>query len=282
MTPWTTSSPGWAEGHLIAEPTASPSATDATPSGGSSGDGPDLDILAALAALAARIGHDFADPGLLRQALTHRSWCAEHPGNDSNERLEFLGDAVLGLVVTDHLYRANPGLAEGDLAKARAQIVSSVALASVALEVGLGAALWLGRGEQRSGGAEKSSILADAMEAVIRAVWLDGGLAAADQVVTGLLAGRLEAAVGVPGGLDYKTRLQEMAAHRGDSGPDYELSAEGPDHAKQFTATVRLGGRVWGAGSGRSKKEAEQAAAADALDRLGGNGGDVGGGGGDA
>lgn len=279
MTLWTTSSPGWAEGHPIAEPAASPPATEATPTGGPSGDGPTPE---SLAALAERIGHDFADPGLLRQALTHRSWCAEHPGNHSNERLEFLGDAVLGLVVTDHLYRANPGLAEGDMAKARAQIVSSVALASVAADVGLGPTLRLGRGEQRSGGSEKTSILADAMEAVIGAVWLDGGMPAADVVVTGVLAGRLEAAVGVPGALDFKTRLQEVAAHRGESGPAYELSEEGPDHAKQFTATVRLGGQTWGTGSGRSKKEAEQAAAADALDRLGGNGGDVGGGSGDA
>lgn len=280
MTPWITSSPGWAEDRPIAESVASSSAAG-TPrtGGGSDDDGP---TPTDLTALADRVGHDFADPELLLRAVTHRSWCAEHPGNASNERLEFLGDAVLGLVVTDHLFRSNPNLAEGDLAKARAQIVSSTTLASVAVEVRLGDALRLGRGERRSGGSEKPSILADALEAVIGAVWLDGGMAAADPVVTGLLSDRLTAAVGVPGGLDFKTRLQEVAAHRGDHGPSYELSEEGPDHAKRFTATVRLGDRVWGSGSGRSKKEAEQAAAADALDRLGGNGGDVGGGGGDA
>ena len=280
MTPWTTSSPGWAEDRPIAESVASSSAAG-TPSTGarSDDDGP---TPTDLTALADRLGHTFDDPELLLRAVTHRSWCAEHPGNASNERLEFLGDAVLGLVVTDHLFRSNPDLAEGDLAKARAQIVSSTTLASVAVEARLGEALRLGRGERRSGGSEKPSILADALEAVIGAVWLDGGMSAADPVVTGLLADRLTAAVGVPGGLDFKTRLQEAAAHRGAHGPSYELSEEGPDHAKRFTATVRLGDRVWGAGSGRSKKEAEQAAAADALDRLGGNGGDVGGGGGDA
>lgn len=251
--------------------------TDAVRSDGA-GSGP-VDVHDWLASIA---GYRFRDPSLLERAMAHRSWCAENGGVESNERLEFLGDAVLGVVVTDQLFRANPGLAEGDLAKARAQIVSSMALASVASEVRLGEALRLGRGEQRSGGAEKPSILADALEAVIGAVWLDGGLAAAEVVVTGMLAERLELAVGVPGGLDFKTRLQEAAAQRGEHGPAYELAEEGPDHAKRFTATVRLGERVWGTGSGRSKKEAEQAAAADALDRIGGNGGDVGGGGGDA
>ncbi len=280
MTPWTTSSPGWAEDRPIAESVASPSASGTPSTGGRSDDGDPT--TSDLTALADRVGHPFADTELLLRAVTHRSWCAEHPGSASNERLEFLGDAVLGLVVTDHLFRSNPDLAEGDLAKARAQIVSSTTLASVAVEVRLGDALRLGRGERRSGGSEKPSILADALEAVIGAVWLDGGMVAADPVVTGLLADRLAAAVGVPGGLDFKTRLQEAAAHRGEHGPVYDLAEEGPDHAKRFTATVRLGDRAWGSGSGRSKKEAEQAAAADALDRLGGNGGDVGGGGGDA
>lgn len=280
MTPWTTSSPGWAEDRPIPDPSASPPATDSRSGGdGLDGDGPVTD---ALEVLATRLGYTFADPDLLVQAVTHRSWCAEHPGNQSNERLEFLGDAVLGLVVTDLLYVANPAMAEGGLAKARAQIVSSHALALVAAEIGLGAALRLGRGEHRSGGREKSSILADALEAVFGAVWLDGGLPAAAPVIEALLATRIDEAAAGPGGSDFKTRLQEVAAHRGEAGPDYELAEEGPDHAKRFTATVRLGGRSWGTGSGRSKKEAEQAAAADAFDRLGGNGGDVVGGGGDA
>lgn len=186
------------------------------------------------------------------------------------------------MVVTDHLYRANPELAEGGMAKARAQIVSSAALAVLATEIDLGSALRLGRGEQRSGGRQKASILADALEAVIGAVWMDGGLPSSAAVVTGLLGDRLVSAAVGPGGHDFKTRLQEEAAHREASGPDYELSEQGPDHAKEFTATVRLDGQAWGTGVGKSKKEAEQAAAADALDRLGVNGGDVGGGGGDA
>lgn len=221
-----------------------------------------------LADLAHRIGYEFTDLGLLRLALTHRSWCAEHPGSASNERLEFLGDAVLGLVVTDHLYRTNPDLAEGQMAKARAQVVSAVALGEIAAEIGLGAGLSLGRGEERSGGRDKHSILADALEAVIGAVWLDGGLEAADACVMALVSHRLTLAAAGPGGSDFKTRLQEQAAHVVDGTPQYRLSEEGPDHAKVFTATVLLAGEQWGAGTGRSKKEAEQAAAADALARL--------------
>jgi ribonuclease-3 len=224
--------------------------------------------------LARRLGHEFDNLSLLRRALTHRSWCAEHPGEESNERLEFLGDAVLGLVVADHLYRDNPGLAEGQMAPARAQVVSAAALGDVATEIGLGAGLLVGRGEERSGGREKHSILADALEAVIGAVWIDAGLDAADAFVMGFMADRLRAAAAGPGGSDYKTRLQEEAARRIDTTPEYRLTGEGPDHAKVFTATVLLAGEQWGAGTGRTKKEAEQAAAADALARLAASMGD--------
>jgi len=222
----------------------------------------------ALEALAARLGHRFDDPSLLVQAVTHRSWCAEHPGTPSNERLEFLGDAVLGVFVTDHLYRTYPTLPEGQLAKARAGVVSTVALAGVAGELGLGDVVLLGRGEDNSGGRTKPSILADALEAVIAAVWLDGGDQAAHPLVVGLLADRMAQAAAGPGGGDYKTRLQEQASRMADELPQYQLAETGPDHAKEFTATVRFAGRQWGVGVGRSKKEAEQAAAASAWDQI--------------
>jgi ribonuclease III len=202
--------------------------------------------------------------------VTHRSWCAEHPGAPSNERLEFLGDAVLGVVVTDQLYCDHPDLPEGQLAKTRAEVVSSAALAPMARKLGLGPALRLGRGEEMSGGRDKASILADALEAVLGAVWLDGGLGAAAPVVRRLVADALDRAVAGPGGTDFKTRLQEEAAHRADAVPEYAISETGPDHAKHFEATVSVAGEQWGHGAGRSKKEAEQAAAADAWERISG------------
>jgi ribonuclease III len=193
--------------------------------------------------------------------MAHRSWCAETPGTASNERLEFLGDAVLGLVVTDHLYRTYPDLPEGELAKVRASVVNSAALAEVAASLNMGDAVLLGKGEDQSGGREKPSILADAMEAVIGAVYLDGGWDAADRLVMTLLEERIEEAAAGPGGHDYKTRLQELAARHYDQLPRYILEEEGPDHAKRFFATVSVGGSAEGRGEGRSKKQAEQAAA---------------------
>jgi ribonuclease III len=224
--------------------------------------------------VAARLGHAFADPRLLEQAVTHRSWCSEHPGEPSNERLEFLGDAVLGVVVTDQLFRDHPHLPEGQLAKTRAEVVSSAALAPMARQLGLGAALRLGRGEELSGGRDKASILADALEAVLGAIWLDGGLEAAAPVVRALVAPTLADAVAGPGGADFKTRLQEEAARRAESLPIYRIAEMGPDHAKVFDATVSVAGEIWGHGTGRSKKEAEQAAAANAWERMGGGGHD--------
>ena len=199
--------------------------------------------------------------------MAHRSWCAEHEGA-SNERLEFLGDAVLGLVVTDHIFRTYPDLPEGELAKVRATVVSAAALAEVALELDIGDALLLGKGEDASGGREKPSILADATEAVIGAVYLDGGWDAASDLVMDLLGERIaEAALG-PGGQDYKTRLQELAARELEALPTYDVIDEGPDHAKRFFATVSLDGREFGTGEGRSKKQAEQAAARIAWEVL--------------
>ena len=175
---------------------------------------------------------------------------------------------MLGLVVTDHIYRAYPDLPEGELAKVRATVVSAAALAEVAAELELGEAVLLGKGEAQSGGSEKPSILADALEAVIGATYLDGGWDAAADLVIGLLGPRIaEAALG-PGGQDYKTRLQELAARRFDGLPSYEVDDEGPDHAKRFVATVLVGGRRRGRGEGRSKKQAEQAAARDAWQEL--------------
>ena len=175
---------------------------------------------------------------------------------------------MLGLVVTDHIFRVYPELPEGELAKVRASVVNAGALAELAADLELGRALLLGKGEDASGGREKPSILADAMEAVIGAVYLDGGWDAAAELVMGLLGERIEEAAAGPGGQDFKTRLQELAARRFDQLPRYEVDDEGPDHAKRFFATVVLGGEPRGQGEGRSKKQAEQAAARVAWEQL--------------
>lgn len=216
----------------------------------------------------AALGHEFAERAHLDAALVHRSFCAEHPEASSNERLEFLGDAVLGLSVTDHIFEAYPELPEGELAKLRASVVNAEVLAAVADELDLGSALFLGKGEDASGGRAKPSILADAMEAVIAAVYLDGGWDAADELVLRLLGDRIREGETAPGGRDYKTRLQELAARHFDQLPRYQLRADGPDHSKRFYATVTLRGESYGEGEGRSKKQAEQAAARAAWHRL--------------
>ncbi len=215
------------------------------------------------------VGHRFSDPGLLEQALRHRSWCAEQGGAASNERLEFLGDAVLGLVIAELAYRTHPDLAEGAMAKARADVVNTRVLAGVAEELGVGPELRLGRGEDLSGGRHKASILADAVEAVIGAVYLDGGLEAARQLVVGLLGPRLDEAAAGPGGADHKSRLQELAVERGLGVPRYEVRGSGPDHARRYQATVYVADQRLGAGEGRSNKDAEQAAARAAFGALG-------------
>ena len=219
-------------------------------------------------ALAQRLPRPFHDEQLLVRALTHRSWCAECPGHEPNERLEFLGDAVLGLVVTDYVFRAHPELPEGELAKVRSDVVSAVVLAQVASGLGLGPALFLGKGEDASGGRDKASILADATEALIGAVYLDGGWDAASELVLVLLGGRIADAASGPGVSAYKTRLQELVARRFECLPRYEVTDRGPDHAKHFSATVEVAGGIRGTGGGRSKKQAEQAAAAMAWQAL--------------
>jgi ribonuclease-3 len=214
------------------------------------------------------LGWTFVNPALLERALTHRSYCSEHGIEESNERLEFLGDSVLGFVVTTYVYEQFPTLPEGELAKLRAAVVSAEALAEIANELDLGPSLLLGKGEDASGGRAKPSILSDAMEAVIAAVYLDGGIEPASRLVLKALEGRIrEHAIG-PGGHDYKTRLQELAAQHLDQLPRYEVRHEGPDHSKNFFASVYLRDELYGTGEGRSKKAAEQAAARVAWDRL--------------
>jgi ribonuclease-3 len=229
-----------------------------------------------LADLSARLRHDFTDPALLSLALTHRSYCAEHDNADSNERLELLGDSVVGLAVTDHLYRTLPDRDEGVLAKIRSSVVSEPALAEVADDIGLGDSLMLGRGELLSGGRAKASILADAFEAVIGALYIDAGYEAAARVVVRLLGSQIDAATVGPGGHDYKTRLQELTAQRFERAPIYVLTESGPEHGKRFHATVMIDHKALGTGVGTSKKRAEQAAAQAAWDAL--TGGDNGGG----
>jgi len=221
-----------------------------------------------LSDLEALLGHSFADPELLNAALRHRSWCAEHPGYEPNERLEFMGDAVLGLVVTERLYEDFPDLAEGELAKARATVVSTVALTDLATSLELGDFILLGKGEDASGGREKASILADTMEAVFAAVFLDGGWEPARRIITDLVGSRIKAAASDPGTTDFKTRLQELAAQQFEQLPRYQVRSEGPDHSRQFFATVRIGGEERGSGEGRSKKQAEQHAAEAAWRTL--------------
>lgn len=219
-------------------------------------------------ALATRIGYDFVDPANLAAALAHRSWCAENEGNASNERLEFLGDSVLGLVVTDYIYRTYPKLPEGELAKVRSSVVNAQALAEAAVELDLGAAIQLGKGEAASGGREKPSILSDAFEAVIGCIYMDGGWSAAEEFVMRMLGPLIEEAAAGPGGQDYKTRLQELAAQHWPDLPRYVVEDSGPDHAKTFQARVFIGPDQKGEGAGRSKKQAEQAAARAAWEAM--------------
>ncbi|MEO6987916.1 MAG: ribonuclease III [Aquihabitans sp.] len=213
-----------------------------------------------LARFIEQLGHDFVDPGLLGCSLTHRSWCAEHAGFESNERLEFLGDSVLGVIVSAYLFRSHPDAGEGQLSLIRASVVCSTALAEMAADLGLGEVLLLGKGEAASGGRERPSILADGMEAVIGAVFLDGGIAAARKLVLSMVEPRLEDA-GVP---DHKSRLHERVAQEHDRQIRYEITDAGPEHDKTFRAVVLLDEAPFGVGSGRSKKQAEQAAAREA------------------
>ena len=230
----------------------------------------DLNILSFDSKAACRVenlGYEFANPEFLQQALTHRSWCAEFEGV-SNERLEFLGDAVLGLVVTQNIYLSNPDIAEGQLAKIRSSVVSANALSDIAGQIGLGEVLMLGKGEESSGGRKKASILADAFEAVIGAVYLDGGILSATQVIESLFEEAIIKATLDPGVHDYKTRLQELSASHYGFAPIYEIETRGPDHDREFLAMVRVDKKTFGPGSGTSKKRAEQEAARLACQTL--------------
>ena len=211
--------------------------------------------------------YEFRDPSLLAHSLTHRSWVAENPDGSDNERLEFLGDAVLQMVVTGYLFDQYPDMPEGQMAKVRAACVSREELAEVAVRIGLGRSIRLGRGEEASGGRHKPSILADTMEAVIAAMYLDGGLDAAGPFILRHWSDTVRQRAINPGRRDYKTRLQEVLALEGAS-PTYELEESGPDHDKTFRATVLVEDRKLGEGVGGSKKEAEQAAAGQALSRM--------------
>ncbi|HEY5889180.1 MAG TPA: ribonuclease III [Acidimicrobiia bacterium] len=213
------------------------------------------------------LGHEFADPALVEMALTHRSVSAESSGTSDNERLEFLGDAVLQLAVTEKIYNDYPGLAEGELAKVRAAVVSGESLSQVANRVGLGRFLNLSASEERSGGRTKDSILANAMEAIIGAVYLDGGLDVVTGMIYRLWGSTIDDKAESPGRLDFKTRLQEVLATQGKR-PSYEVSGVGPDHDRVFTAMVFVDGTVLGSGQGPSKKASEQIAAQQALETL--------------
>lgn len=223
---------------------------------GDDGDGP---AGAALAALLWDLAEVEVEPALLELALTHRSFAYENGGLPHNERLEFLGDSVLGLVVTSAIFARYPDAPEGRLARLRASVVSSRSLAEIATTIGLGEHVLLGRGEESTGGREKASILADTTEAVIGAVYESGGMESATTLVLRLVDPMLRRNQALDNGLDWKTSLQELAG--AGNLPLYSVTGVGPDHAKEFTATVSLDGVVVGVGQGRSKKEAEQVAA---------------------
>jgi ribonuclease III len=225
------------------------------------------------AALQTVLGYTFRNVGLLDQALRHASWCNEQPGIrlDDNQRLEFLGDAVLGLCVGQRLMVRFPDLHEGELSITRAQVVSEQGLSEVAAQLGIGTWIKLGKGEDKSGGRAKPSILADAFEALAAAVYLDGGFQAAWDLVGRLLAPRIET-VELKGFYDFKTRLQETAQARLKATPSYRVVQElGPDHDKRFLVAVTIGDDEWARAAGRSKKEAEQMAAAEAHFKLEGS-----------
>jgi len=204
------------------------------------------------------------EPGLLRRALTHRSFAYEQGGLPHNERLEFLGDSVLGVVITETLYRTYPELPEGKLAKLRASVVNMRALADIARRIapdGLGPYLRLGRGEEVTGGRDKASILADTVEALLGAIYLEHGLSTAERVIHSLFDPLLADVANHGAGLDWKTSLQELTAELALGVPDYVITSVGPDHAKTFTARASVNGEVFEACTGRNKKEAEQGAA---------------------
>ena len=218
-----------------------------------------------------KLGYTFRDPSLLRAALYHSSYANEHraAGIRSNERLEFLGDAVLGFVTAEYLYAKHPDLPEGDLTRRRAALVCEESLHEVAQALDLGSCLQLGRGEEQGGGRHRPSILADATESVFAAVYLDGGMDAARDLIHRVLLDKEREEQVEERRRDYKTALQELVQRQADQVLTYRMVGEqGPDHAKTFVAEVLLNGEALGSGSGHSKKEAEQAAARTALEKL--------------
>lgn len=209
------------------------------------------------------------DAQLLELALTHRSWAFENNVTGTNERLEFLGDAVLELVTTEYLFTTFPDYSEGQMAKIRAAVVSAHSLAQIGRELELGSMVRLGRGEQSSGGAAKTSILADTVEAIIGAIRLSpGGLPAATVFIEHLCVPRIQTAATLGPSLDWKTSLQERAAALGRSAPVYELDESGPDHARVFVARALIDGQCVGTGRGTSKRMAQVSAAAEAFAAL--------------
>lgn len=217
--------------------------------------------------LLAVLGVELSEP-MLSHALTHRSYAYENGAIPTNERLEFLGDSVLGLVVTDTLFRNHPNLPEGQLAKMRASIVNARSLADVARSIGLGDQILLGRGELGTGGRDKASILADTMEAVVGAVYLEAGLEVATGLLHRLFDPVIARAAGLGAGLDWKTSLQELTAVTSLGVPAYRITESGPDHDKAFIAEVVLRGDSYGSGTGKTKKEAEQLAAEAAWNEI--------------
>lgn len=224
--------------------------------------------LPARAELQQRLGYEFGDAALLERALAHRSWVAESDATHSNERLEFLGDAVLGYLIADIVFHRFTDLPEGSLTDLRKSVVNAQALADVATGIDLGRHILLGRGEDAGGGRHKVSILSDVMEAVLAAVYLDGGPQAAAGLVQRLFGDRLDDSVGALALLDSKSALQELVARLGLAQPAYHVRSTGPDHDKRFFARVAIGGIERGSGGGRSKKAAEQAAATAAVAAL--------------
>ena len=220
-------------------------------------------MVSRLPRLETALDYHFKRRELLVQAVTHRSHGAGH-----NERLEFLGDSILGFSVTDTLYRDNPGLSEGELAKRRSAVVSTKALASVARRLGLGEYILLGQGEKLTNGKDKSSILADTTEALIGAVYLCHGIETARSMVMRLIGPLLHDADTLGAGTDWKTSIQEIAAARKMGDIEYRVTGSGPDHSRSFVAVLHIGGQAFGTGTGRSKKDAEQEAAADTCRLL--------------
>ena len=218
--------------------------------------------------LSQKLGYKFANESLLATAVRHSSWTAENEGFVSNERLEFLGDSVIGFVVADIMFRRYPEFDEGKLTDLRKIVVNMNALSRVATQLGLGEFVLLGRGEAAGGGREKSSILANALEAVFGAIYLDSDSVRVYELVSSLLSESIDEAISALKQLDAKSQLQELSAKLGRTSPEYRVTDEGPDHAKIFFAAVYIGDEWLGSGSGRSKKVAEEQAAHQACNTL--------------